>query len=78
MKWQAVEKVRGVRDYTKGDTIRAHFDAKGIPLSGNTLIWEVPDKATPFWYRNELEGSIETDTFFQETSIAFSSFEQVF
>ena len=55
MKWQATEKVKGTRDYTRGDAIRALFDEWGIPLSGNTLLWEVPDKATPFWYRDELQ-----------------------
>ena len=34
MKWQATEKVRGVRDYTNGDNIRTLFDDWGIPLSG--------------------------------------------
>ena len=52
---KATEQVRGVRDYTHGDNTRALFDEWGIPLSGNTLLWEVPDKATPQWYRNELQ-----------------------
>ena len=55
MKWQATERVKGVRDYTRGMAIRELFDSWGIPLSGNTLLWEVPDKATPFWYRDELQ-----------------------
>ena len=54
MKWQATERVKGIRDYTKGDAIRELFDEWNIPLSGNTLLWEVPNKATPHWYREEL------------------------
>ena len=41
MKWAAVEKKEGVRDFTKGDVIRGQFDSWEIPLSGNTLLWEV-------------------------------------
>ena len=33
MKWAATEKVKGVRDYTKGDKIRDLFDEWKIPLS---------------------------------------------
>ena len=60
MKWAATEKVKGVRDYTKGDQIRAKFDSWDIPLSGNTLLWEVDHKATPQWYKNEITSLIES------------------
>ena len=46
-KWPAVEKVKGVRNYEKGDTIRNQFDKWNIPLSGNTVLWEVYGKAIP-------------------------------
>ena len=59
MKWAATEKVKGVRDYTKGDQIRAKFDSWNIPLSGNTLLWEVDHKATPQWYKNEINSLID-------------------
>ena len=59
MKWAATEKVKGVRDYTKGDQIRAKFDSWNIPLSGNTLLWEVDHKATPQWYKNEINALID-------------------
>ena len=59
MKWQATERVKGVRDYTKGDQIRAKFDSWNIPLSGNTLLWEVDHKATPQWYKNEINSLID-------------------
>ena len=54
MKWAATEKVKGQRDYTKGDKIRNLFDSWNIPLSGNTLLWEVNHKATPQWYQDEI------------------------
>ena len=38
MKWQATEKKKGVRDYERGDQIRALFDEWQIPLSGNRLL----------------------------------------
>ena len=59
MKWAATEKVKGTRDYTKGDQIRAKFDSWNIPLSGNTLLWEVDHKATPQWYKNEINSLID-------------------
>ena len=59
MKWAAIEKVKGVRDYTKGDQIREKFDSWNIPLSGNTLLWEVDHKATPQWYKNEINALLD-------------------
>ena len=60
MKWQATEKVKGVRDYKNGDRIRELFDNWNIPLSGNTLLWEVDNKATPDWYQEEFDGFIQS------------------
>ena len=60
MKWAAVEKVKGVRDYSKGDAIRAQFDEWNLPLHGNTLLWEVRGQATPKWYDDELKGWIKS------------------
>ena len=59
MKWQATEKEKGVRVYTNGDKIRELFDEWNIPLSGNTLLWEVDNKATPDWYQQEFNAYIE-------------------
>ena len=42
IKWAAVEKVQGVRDFKRGDEIIDQFEEWGVPMSGNTLLWEVP------------------------------------
>ena len=41
MKWAATEKVQGTYTFETADEIRALFDTWNIPLSGNTIFWEV-------------------------------------
>ena len=41
MKWASTEKVQGTYTFEKADEIRALFDSWNIPLSGNTIFWEV-------------------------------------
>ena len=41
MKWAATERVQSTYTFETADEIRALFDTWNIPLSGNTIFWEV-------------------------------------
>ena len=41
MKWAATEKTQGTYTFETADEIRGIFDTWNIPLSGNTIFWEV-------------------------------------
>lgn len=63
-KWQVVEKEEGVRDFTIGDRIADRFENWGVPLSGNTIFWEVEQtkgsdspKAAPTWFQDKWAAS---------------------
>ncbi len=46
MKWNAIEPVRGGRDFGAGDAIAGYAAAQGMRLKGHTLLWH---GATPSW-----------------------------
>ena len=46
MKWNAIEPVRGGRDFGPGDAIAGYAAAQGMRLKGHTLLWH---GATPSW-----------------------------
>lgn len=39
MKWDAIERARGNRDFGAGDAIVAHGQARGMQIKGHALIW---------------------------------------
>lgn len=65
MKWYHVEKNKGIYDWTRGDAISDLFENWKIPLSGNTILWEVDQckdckrpNAAPEWFGNEFSSQL--------------------
>ena len=46
MKWEPIERTRGVNDFTAGDAIVAYAHANGMQVKGHALIWH---NAVPGW-----------------------------
>lgn len=49
MKWDPIERTRGVEDFSGGDAIVAYATAHGMQVKGHTLIWY---QAVPTWVTN--------------------------
>lgn len=51
LKWDAIERVRGARDFAPVDALLGFADANAIKVHGHTLIWE---QSTPGWARDAI------------------------
>jgi endo-1,4-beta-xylanase len=58
MKWDPIQKQRGVFNFAGGDTIVDHANARGIAVKGHALVWHA---ATPDWVNGLSADELRTE-----------------